>query len=105
MKKEETKKEGCSSCDEKNKVAGKITEEQLNTIQQQQEDITKYLKEIGFVESQKHGLLHKYAGIVQDAEAFKQKLEEEYGGININLEDGSYTMIDTPKPEDTKNSE
>ena len=105
MKKEETKNEGCSSCDEKNKVAGKITEEQLKTIQQQQEDITKYLKEIGFVESQKHGLLHKYAGIVQDAEAFKQKLEEEYGGININLEDGSYTMIDTPKPEDTKNSE
>ena len=105
MKKEETKKEGCSSCNEKNKVAGKITEEQLKTIQQQQEDITKYLKEIGFVESQKHGLLHKYAGIVQDAEAFKQKLEEEYGGININLEDGSYTMIDTPKPEDTKNSE
>ena len=105
MKKEETKKEGCSSCDEKNAVAGKITAEQLKTIQQQQEDITKYLKEIGFVESQKHGLLHKYAGIVQDAEAFKQKLEEEYGGININLEDGSYTMIDTPKPEDTKNSE
>ena len=105
MKKEETKKEGCSSCDEKNKVAGKITAEQLKTIQQQQEDITKYLKEIGFVESQKHGLLHKYAGIVQDAEAFKQKLEEEYGGININLEEGSYTMIDTPKPEDTKNSE
>ena len=105
MKKEETKNEGCSSCDEKNKIAGKITAEQLKTIQQQQEDITKYLKEIGFVESQKHGLLHKYAGIVQDAEAFKQKLEEEYGGININLEDGSYTMIDTPKPEDTKNSE
>ena len=105
MEKEETKKEGCSSCDEKNKVAGKITAEQLKTIQQQQEDITKYLKEIGFVESQKHGLLHKYAGIVQDAEAFKQKLAEEYGGININLDDGSYTMIDTPKPEDTKNSE
>ena len=97
MKKEETKKEGCSSCDEKNKVAGKITAEQLKTIQQQQEDITKYLKEIGFVESQKHGLLHKYAGIVQDAEAFKQKLEEEYGGINISLEDGSYTLIEEPK--------
>ena len=29
MKKEETKKEGCSSCDEKNEVAGKITAEQL----------------------------------------------------------------------------
>tara|TARA_Y100000361_G_scaffold51862_1_gene45394 strand:- start:164 stop:481 length:318 start_codon:yes stop_codon:yes gene_type:complete len=105
MKKEETKKEGCSSCDEKNKVAGKITAEQLATIKQQQEDITKYLKEIGFIETQKHGLLHKYAGIVQDAEEFKTKLEEQYGGINISLEDGSYTMIDTPKPEETKDSE
>ena len=74
-------------------------------IKKQQEDITKYLKEIGFVESQKHGLLHKYAGIVQDAEEFKAKLEEEYGGININLEDGSYTMIDAPKTEETKASE
>ena len=33
------------------------------------------------------------------------KLEEEYGGININLEDGSYTMIDAPKTEETKASE
>ena len=99
------KEEKCSSCDEKTEIAGKITAEQLKTIKQQQEDITKYLKEIGFVESQKHGLLHKYAGIVQDAEEFKAKLEEEYGGININLEDGSYTMIDAPKTEETKASE
>ena len=83
----------------------KITEEQLSTIKSQQEDITKYLKEIGFIETQKHGLLHKYAGVVQDAEEFKTKLEEQYGGINISLEDGSYTMIDTPKPEETKDSE
>mgnify|MGYP003150096228 CR=1 FL=1 len=103
MTKEENKKEGCSSCDEKNKVtAGKITPEQLSTIKQQQEDITKYLKEIGFIETQKHGLLHKYAGIVQDAEEFKTKLEEQYGGINISLEDGSYTMIEDKKDENKK---
>jgi len=99
------KEENCSSCDEKNEVAGKITAEQLTTIKQQQEDITKYLKEIGFIETQKHGLLHKYAGVVQDAENFKTKLEEQYGGINISLEDGSYTMIDTPKTEEKKDSE
>ena len=81
----------------KEKVAGKITAEQLNTIKQQQEDIAQSLKDIGFLETQKHGLLHKYAGIVQDAEEFKKDLEKQYGGININLEDGSYTLIEEPK--------
>ena len=95
MTKEDTKKEGCSSCDEKAKqVTGKITAEQLSTIKQQQEDITQLLR----------GLLHKYAGVVQDAEAFKLKLEEQYGGINISLEDGSYTMIEDKK-EEKKESE
>tara|TARA_R110002020_G_scaffold216034_2_gene423367 strand:- start:1366 stop:1629 length:264 start_codon:yes stop_codon:yes gene_type:complete len=79
---------------EKSQVAGKITAEQLSTIKKQQEEITQSLKDIGYLESQKHGLLHKYAGIVQDAEEFKTKLEKEYGGINISLEDGSYTMIE-----------
>ena len=81
----------------KEKVAGKITAEQLNTIKQQQEDIAQCLKDIGFLETQKHGLLHKYAGIVQDAEDFKKELEKQYGGINISLEDGSYTLIEEPK--------
>ena len=81
----------------KEKVAGKITAEQLNTIKQQQEDIAQSLKDIGFLETQKHGLLHKYTGIVQDAEDFKKELEKQYGGINISLEDGSYTLIEEPK--------
>ena len=81
----------------KEKVAGKITAEQLNTIKQQQEDIAQSLKDIGFLETQKLGLLHKYAGIVQDAEDFKKELEKQYGGINISLEDGSYTLIEEPK--------
>ena len=81
----------------KEKVAGKITAEQLNTIKQQQEDIAQSLKDIGFLETQKHGLLHKYAGIVQDAEDYKKELEKQYGGINISLEDGSYTLIEEPK--------
>ena len=81
----------------KEKVAGKITAEQLNTIKQQQEDIAQSLKDIGFLETQKHGLLHKYAGIVQDAEDFKKELEKQYGGINISLEDGSYTLIEEAK--------
>ena len=75
----------------------KITEEQLSTIKSQQEEIAQLLKEIGFLESQKHGLMHKYAGVIQDSEEFKVELEKEYGPINISLEDGSYTIIEKEK--------
>ena len=75
----------------------KITEEQLSTIKSQQEEIAQLLKVIGFLESQKHGLMHKYAGVIQDSEEFKATLEKEYGAINISLEDGSYNIIEKEK--------
>ena len=69
----------------------------MSTIKSQQEEIAQLLKEIGFLESQKHGLMHKYAGVIQDSEEFKATLEKEYGAINISLEDGSYNIIEKEK--------
>ena len=71
----------------------KIKEEELKTIQEQQEKINSILHQLGYLESQKHGLLHELAGVNQDVEEFKNKLEETYGAVNINLEDGTYTEI------------
>ena len=71
----------------------KVREEELKTIKDQQEKINSILHQLGYLESQKHGLLHELAGVNQDIEEFKSKLEEEYGAININLEDGTYTEI------------
>ena len=71
----------------------KIKEEQLNKIKEQQEKINSILHQLGYLESQKHGLLHELAGVNQDVEEFKKVLEEEYGAVNINLEDGTYTEI------------
>ena len=71
----------------------KVKEEELKTIKNQQEKINSILHQLGYLESQKHGLLHELAGVNQDVEEFKSKLEEEYGAININLEDGTYTEI------------
>ncbi len=71
-----------------------ITEEQLSKIQKQQEILAGLLRDIGFLEGQKHGLCHKYAGAVQDMDDFKLELEKEYGAVNINLEDGTYTPIE-----------
>ena len=71
-----------------------ITSEELKTIKKQQEDLAQLLKDIGFLDTQKHGLNHNYAGVVQDIEDFKTKLEKEYGAVNISLEDGTCTPIE-----------
>ena len=72
----------------------KIKEDQLKKIQEQQAAVTKILNEVGYLEANKHGLLHELAGVNQDIEDFKGELEKEYGAVNINLEDGTYTAIE-----------
>jgi hemerythrin len=79
------------------KEVSKITDEQLEVITKHQKDLNKSLTNIGFLETQKHSLLHEYAGIVDDIEKYKKELEDVYGAININIEDGSYTVIEKEK--------
>ena len=78
----------------------KVKEEELKTIKDQQEKINSILHQLGHLESQKHGLLHELASVNQDVEEFKSKLEESYGAININLEDGTYTEIKEEEEEE-----
>jgi hypothetical protein len=80
----------------------KIKEEELKLIQEQQKQLNELVHNIGLLESQKHGLLHDIAGVNKDIEDYKEVLEAEYGAININLEDGSYTKIEEDV-EDKKN--
>jgi hypothetical protein len=75
-------------------VVRQITTEQLETITNQQKDLNTILVNIGMVESQKHMLLHQIADLNNLIEETKNKLQEEYGAININLTDGSYTEIE-----------
>jgi len=78
----------------------KIKEDQLKKIQEQQAAVTKILNEVGYLEANKHGLLHELAGVNQDIEDFKGELEKEYGAININLEDGTYAAIEKEEEEE-----
>jgi len=77
----------------------KIKEDQLKKIQEQQAAVTKILNEVGYLEANKHGLLHELAGVNQEIEDFKGELEKEYGAVNINLEDGTYTAIEKEEEE------
>ena len=80
-------------------VVKQITKEQLETITNQQKDLNTLLTNIGIVESQKHGFLHQLRDLNEAIEVFKNELQAQYGAVNINLEDGSYTEI---KEEDKK---
>lgn len=71
----------------------KITEEQLTKINAGQKDLQTLLTNIGVAESQKHSYLHQLADVNKLIEEFKSEIEAQYGPININLQDGSYTEI------------
>ena len=75
----------------------KIKEEQLKVIQEQQKELNSIIHNVGVLEAQKHGLLHKFAGINQEVEDMKAEIEKEYGAVNINLETGEYTKIEEEK--------
>jgi hypothetical protein len=80
-------------------VVKQITKEQLEKITVQQKDLQALLTNIGLLESQKHGFLHQIADVNRAIEEFKEELQNQYGPININLEDGTYTDIETPVSE------
>jgi hypothetical protein len=72
----------------------KITKEQLEKINLDQQKLQTILTNIGILESQKHSYLHQLADVNKAVEDYKNILQEEYGPININLEDGTYTVIE-----------
>jgi len=72
----------------------KITEEQLKEVQENQKELNETLNSIGYLESQKHALLHKIKTINENDAEIRRRLEEEYGQVNINIEDGTYTEIE-----------
>ena len=77
-----------------------ITKDQLEKIQGFQKELNKLLNEVGFLEAQKSAVLGKFGEVNKETEEFKKELETEYGPININLEDGTFSLIE--KEEDKK---
>ena len=72
----------------------RITDKELKQVKEQQSELGTVVNQIGQLEANKHSLLHKIAGINEGIEETKKQLEEKYGSININLEDGTYTEIE-----------
>jgi len=76
------------------KIKAMITEEQLKTVNEQQNELSNYLRNVGVLEVQKANVLGQIEEISKKIETTKKELEDEYGQINIDLKDGSYTDIE-----------
>ena len=83
----------------------KITEEQLQKVQAQVKVRGQLISDIGAVEAQKHDLLHALNNVMQKTKETADELEKEYGKININLEDGTYEVIEEEKEEEVEEKE
>ena len=79
---------------EKQMVKAMITEEQLKTVQDQQAKLTEGLRTLGVLDVQKQNVHGQIAELSKEIEATKKELENEYGQVNIDLKDGSYTEIE-----------
>lgn len=71
----------------------KITEEQLQKLQQSVGAIQNMQAQLGGIEMQKHGLLHQVAAAQEELQKFQVELEDMYGKVSINIQDGTYEEI------------
>ena len=76
------------------KIKAMITEEQLKTVTDQQNELSNHFRNVGILEAQKIGVLKQVEDVSKKIDETKKELEEEYGQINIDLKDGSYTEIE-----------
>lgn len=74
-------------------VKAMITEEQLKLLQEQQGKLNEMLRTVGVLEVQKLNVSKEIEALSKEIDSTKKELEEEYGQININLQDGSYEDI------------
>jgi hypothetical protein len=71
----------------------KISEEQLQKLQEAVGSIQNLQSQIGGVEAQKHILLHQLLANQEQLQNMQVELEKEYGKVNINIKDGTYEEI------------
>ena len=79
----------------------KITPEQLEELQGYVGKLNNAATQIGNLELQKHQIKHAANEVQNDLNKFQKKLEEKYGKVTINIQDGTYVPIeeDAVEPE------
>lgn len=80
----------------------KITEEQLQKLQNIVSTLNQAQMQLGQLEVEKHTLLHQTGEIQNQLREFQKELEEEYGKVSVNIQDGTYVAIPEEDESDKK---
>ena len=84
------------------KKVNKIKDEQLQELQGHVNKINQAQLQLGQLESQKYGLVGVIPQLQKDLKEFQDKLEEEYGKVSINIQDG--TIQEIPEADEQANT-
>jgi len=76
----------------------KITEEELKNLQELLGKLNSASNQLGNIEMQKHQLLHASQSLQNDLNAMQKTLEDTYGKVNVNIQDGTYKAIEEAEP-------
>ena len=71
----------------------KIKDEQLTELQGYVSRINQAQMTLGQVEAQKYDIIANLPKLKKDLQDFQMKLEEEYGKVSINIQDGTIQEI------------
>ena len=73
----------------------KVTNEELNSLQELINNINRHHLQVGQLESQKHSTLHSLAGLNDELVLMRDKFKTAYGTDDINIADGSIKYNET----------
>jgi len=82
-------------------MENKIKEEQLTKLQGLVNQINQLQMELGQVESRKYDIIGAIPMVRKELNEFQNELEEEYGKVSINIQDGTIKEVeDEANPKD-----
>jgi hypothetical protein len=84
------------------KKVNKIKDEQLQELQGHVNKINQAQLQLGQLESQKYTLIGAIPQFQKDLKEFQDALEEEYGKVSINIQDG--TIQELPEADEQANT-
>ena len=80
----------------------KITDEELKSVQEKVNKINQAQMQIGGLEVQKNLALEQVKVGQMDLQVIQKTLEEKYGKVSVNLQDGTITEIPEENETDKK---
>jgi len=76
---------------------GTLSKSELKVFKEQEQKKQAILHDLGVLATQSHTLSHMFAELAMKQEQSKKDLEEKYGNIEVNLEDGTFKLIKDEK--------